>query len=85
MGKGKRLKKLRQIAEDAREAIRQRARTAAASVMVRCPATDKFFPTGVASTPASFNASTFENNVTAPCPHCGGAHRWGDSEIALGN
>jgi hypothetical protein len=84
MVSGKRAKAQRRAAEAAREVARQQARTAVASVVVRCPTTDKFFPTGVASDPASFSTATFENNATR-CPYCGMMHRWGDSEIALNN
>jgi hypothetical protein len=84
MVSGKRAKAQRRTAEDAREAARQHARTAVAPVVVRCPTTDEFFPTGVAADPASFNSATFENN-TSQCPHCGRMHRWGDSEISLDN
>ncbi|QRQ79096.1 hypothetical protein [Glutamicibacter protophormiae] len=61
-----------------------KASTEVFDVVVRCPETDNFFPTGVACDAGSFNSGSFENNRTQ-CPHCGKMHRWGDSEIALAN
>lgn len=84
MVSGRRAKAQRRVAAVEREAVRERARTDSAQIVVRCPATDKFFPTGVSTDPASFLAVEFENNST-PCPRCGEMHRWGDSEIALSN
>lgn len=84
MVSGRRAKAQRREAAVEREAVRERARTASAPIVVRCPTTDKLFPTGVATDPASFNTAEFENNSTQ-CPRCGEMHRWGDSEIALSN
>ncbi|WP_309076018.1 hypothetical protein [Paenarthrobacter sp.] len=53
-------------------------------VIVRCPVTDKFFPTGITAVPESFISSQLEGN-SSRCPLCGQTHRWGDSEVALDN
>jgi hypothetical protein len=84
MGKGKRLKEQRQQVRASRAEQMRRASSEPANVIVRCPFTDKFFPTGVAIDPRSFDSATFENNTTQ-CPHCRQMHTWGDSEIALDN
>lgn len=84
MGKGKRIKEQRQAAAAARQEAIRIAATSPAKVIVRCPNTDKFFPTGVEIDPQSFDTATFSDN-TSKCPHCGQMHRWGDSEIALDN
>lgn len=55
-----------------------------AAVVMRCPASNKFFPTGLAMDVVSFNSSTMADNQSR-CPHCGRMHRWGDSEVALDN
>lgn len=81
MGKGARLRAKK---KETMEAQIHKAATAVAQVIVRCPETDKFFPTGVACDPSSFSTATFENN-SSQCSYCGKMHRWGDSEIALDN
>lgn len=84
MGKGKRLREAKRLKQAEQQEQIRKASVDVANVVVRCPKTDRFFPTGVATDPRSFESGTFSDNSTQ-CPLCGEMHRWGDSEIALDN
>lgn len=85
MTKGNRIRKQRQQVKEARQEAINTAATAHARVIVKCPTTDRFFPSEIVTNPASFNVSSFADNRTAECPLCGQMHVWGDSEVALDN
>jgi endogenous inhibitor of DNA gyrase (YacG/DUF329 family) len=51
-----------------------------AMLMIKCPATGKPTPTGVAMDKKSFETSVLTNNTTT-CPHCKGAHMWSKKDV----
>ena len=71
VGKGLRLREQRQeqrqVVLDARNVEMRRRATEEADVMLRCPVTDKFFPTGVVGYPGGFNSLTMAD-MTTNCP-----------------
>lgn len=56
-----------------------------AEVMIKCPSTGKFVPTGMVMDAVSYQGSSMSDNSFAPCPECGRAHRWSDTETMLAN
>jgi hypothetical protein len=56
-----------------------------AEVMIKCPKTGNFVPTGIVMDAISYQGSSMSNNSFAPCPECGRAHRWSDTETMLAN
>lgn len=53
-------------------------------VLMKCPSTGKFVPTGIYSDVASFQELSASGNQTQ-CSACGQMHTWGDNEIVLDN
>jgi hypothetical protein len=53
-------------------------------VMIKCPNTNKFVPTGFALDKASFeNPSYILGNNTVRCPACGKDHTWSKADAIL--
>lgn len=53
-------------------------------VLMKCPVTGSYVPTGVGMDAASYQSSKMSDN-TSDCSACGGAHVWGEVETVLGN
>ncbi len=49
-------------------------------LMIVCPRTGKYVPTGIAMDLVSFQNSSFSGN-SIQCPHCGEHHVWGSEEV----
>ena len=53
-----------------------------ASVVIKCPNTDKEVNTGLSMDRMSFESATLSNN-SVKCPHCGQTHTWNKSDAFL--
>lgn len=53
-------------------------------LLMKCPATNTFVPTGVAMDAASYQLSKLSDN-SSDCSACGRHHVWGETETALDN
>jgi hypothetical protein len=52
-------------------------------LMLRCPMTDRNFPTGIDTDRKSLKRIPYAR-IAARCPYCGLEHTWGPQDAALG-
>ena len=51
-------------------------------LMIKCPSTGKYVPTGIVMDRSSFETCRLENNAVH-CPECSEVHTWGSADARL--
>lgn len=54
-----------------------------AQVVIKCPRTGKWVPTGIDMDAASFAGANMSGNSFGPCPACGASHTWDKKDAKL--
>lgn len=53
-------------------------------VLIKCPETNSFVPTGVTMSSGAYQSGEMSDNQSS-CSSCGGTHVWGEVETVLEN